>query len=216
MTKVAIILSGCGLFDGSEIHESVCTLLALNKVGVEYQCMAPNINQTKVINHLTKQETDETRNVLVESARIARGDIIDIAKANVNDYDAAIYPGGFGAVSNNSTFALDGENCNVQKDVLTFGQAMAKAGKPQGFLCIAPTIISKMYGLGIRQTIGDDKETASKICAMGGDHIECPVKEAVVDKQHKVVSSPAYMLANGVAEVAAGADQLVKDVLALI
>lgn len=215
MKKIAIVLSGCGVFDGSEIHETVCTMLALVQAGMFYQCMAANIDQTQVINHLTQKPMNEKRNVLVESARIARGDIIDIAKANSDDYCAAIYPGGFGAVSNHSDYAQKGENMTVQKDVLAFGQAMAKAGKPQGFLCIAPTLISKIYGERVEHTIGNDPDTAGKIEKMGGKHVEAKVHEAVVDQQHKVVSTPAYMLAQNVAEVYNGVQALVKEVLKL-
>lgn len=216
MKKIAIVLSGCGVFDGSEIHEAVSVMLAIAQAGQEYQCVAPNVNQTKVVNHLTQKPMNETRNVLVEAARIARGDIIDLAKANVDDYEAAIYPGGFGAVCNSSDFAEKGADMTVQKDVLAFGQAMAKAGKPQGFICIAPVLISKIYGSGVEQTIGHDKATASAIEKMGGKHVDADVHEAVVDKAHKVVSSPAYMLAQNIQQAYESAKVVVKDVLALI
>jgi len=216
MKKIAIVLSGCGVFDGSEIHEAVSVMLAIAQAGHQYQCVAPNANQTKVINHLTKQPMNETRNILVEAARIARGDIVDLAKANATDYEAAIYPGGFGAVSNSSNFAEKGADMTVQKDVLAFGKAMAKAGKPQGFICIAPVLISKIYGPGVEQTIGNDKDTAAAIEKMGGKHVTAKVHEAVVDKQHKVVSSPAYMLAQNIEEAYKSAQAVVKAVLALI
>lgn len=215
MKKIAIVLSGCGVFDGSEIHETVSVMLALSQAGRAYQCLAANMNQTRVINHLTKAPMKETRNVLVEAARIARGDIIDIAKADAKDYDAAIYPGGFGAVCNHSDYDQKGHEMTVQKDVLTFAKAMAKSLKPQGFLCIAPTLISKIYGPGVKQTIGSDPDTRHKIEKMGGKHVIAEVNEVVVDEQHKVVSTPAYMLAKNIAEVFEGASALVKAVLAL-
>ncbi len=216
MKKIAVVLSGCGVFDGSEIHESVCTLIALDKAGASYQCLAPSVEQTQVINHKTKEPMpEESRNILVEAARIARGDIEDISKADSNDFAAAIYPGGFGAAANLSDFAKQGANCTVQKDVLRFAQAMATEKKPQGFICIAPTLISKIYGEGVELTIGDDKQTIQAISAMGGKHIEATVDSVVVDKKHKVVSTPAYMLATHISEVFEGVTKLVNKVLVL-
>ncbi len=213
MKKVAVILSGCGVFDGSEIHEAVCTLLALDLAGAEYQCFAPNIPQTQVINHLTRETKNETRNVLEESARIARGKIRDIKEANTNEFDAAIFPGGFGAASNLCDFTKKNTDMSVNADVLAFAQAMKKAEKPQGFICIAPVMISTIYGPGIEHTIGYDDATKSAIEKMGGKHIGCSVTKAVIDQKHKVVSTPAYMLAQGIGEVFTGVSQLVKDVL---
>lgn len=214
--KVAVVLSGCGVFDGSEIHESVITLLCLARAGVSYQCMAPNIVQTTVINHLTgKESPEETRNVLVEAARIARGEIIDLAQADPTDYCAAIFPGGFGTVSNLSDFAIQGSACQVQPSVLNFSRAMAKAKKPMGFICIAPHLIPKIYGSGVQLTIGTDQATANQINQMGGAHIDCAVNHIVIDDIHAVVSTPAYMLANNPAEVASGVEKLVDEVLRL-
>lgn len=213
MKKVAVILSGCGVFDGSEIHEAVCTLLALDLAGVKYECFAPNISQAQVINHLTHEPKNETRNVLEEAARIARGKIRDIKKANANEFDAAIFPGGFGAASNLCDFAKNNIDMAVNADVLAFAQAMKKAEKPQGFICIAPVMISKIYGPGVEHTIGYDDATKSAIEKMGGKHIGCSVTKAIVDQKYKVVSTPAYMLAQGIGEAFAGVSQLVKDVL---
>lgn len=213
MKKVAVILSGCGVFDGSEIHEAVSTLLALDLAGVEYQCFAPNIPQTQVINHLTRQPKNESRNVLEEAARIARGKIRDMQEANANEFDAAIYPGGFGAASNLCNFVEKNADMEINSDVLAFAQAMKKLEKPQGFICIAPVMISKIYGPGIEHTIGYDDATKLAIEKMGGKHIGCGVTNAVVDHKYKVVSTPAYMLAQGIGEVFAGVRQLVKDVL---
>lgn len=211
--RVAVILSGCGVFDGSEIHEAVSALLALDLANVQYDCFAPNIPQTKVVNHLTHETKNETRNALEEAARIARGKIRDIKEANVNDFDAAIYPGGHGAALNLCNFGTKGADMTINSDVLHFAQAMKNAGKPQGFICIAPAMISKIYGAGIEHTIGNDLATKEKIEKMGGKHIDCTVTKTVVDKKHKVVSTPAYMLANRISEVFAGVTQLVKDVL---
>lgn len=217
MTTIAVILSGCGVFDGSEIHESVLTLLALDHAGVDYQCFAPNIPQATVVNHLTKAPApDKTRNALVEAARIARGDIKDITQADVNALDGAIYPGGSGAITTLSDFAEKGASAQVQTDVLNFAQAMAEAGKPQGFLCIAPTMITNIYGKGVAQTIGTDEETANTIAAMGGDHALCDVDDVVVDTHHKVVSTPCYMLATRISQIAEATDKLVKKLLSFV
>lgn len=215
MKKVAVILSGCGVYDGSEIHEAVSTLLAIDLAGATYECFAPNIAQAHVVNHLTQQAKNETRNVLEESARIARGKIRDIREASAAEFDAAIYPGGHGAALNLSDFGRKGSDMTINKDVLRFAQAMKNAKKPQGFICIAPTLISKIYGAGVEHTIGNDKKTAEKLEAMGGKHINCAAKHAVVDRAHKVVSTPAYMLANRISEVYAGVSELVKKVLEL-
>ena len=215
--KVAVVLSGCGVFDGAEIHESVLTLLALSRAGVEVQCMAPNVAQKHVINHLTGEEAKgESRNVLVEAARIARGNIIDIAKANPNDYAAVFFPGGFGAAKNLCDFAFKGSDCSVQPDVLRFAQGMAELKKPACYICIAPAMIPRIYDKGAELTIGTDAGTADKIGAMGGQHRQCPVSEFVVDKARNVVSTPAYMLADNIGEAATGIEKAVKATLELL
>lgn len=213
MKKVAVVLSGCGVFDGSEIHEAVSTLLALDQQGAAYQCLAPNITQARVVNHLTQENKSETRNALEEAARIARGNILDIKKANPDDFDAAIYPGGHGAALTLCDFGKKGAEMSVQKDVLHFAQAMKNAKKPQGFICIAPAMISTIYGAGIEHTIGCDVATKQTIEKMGGKHIDCTANKAVIDRAHKVVSTPAYMLAKSIKEVYEGVSELVKAIL---
>lgn len=215
MKKAAVILSGCGVFDGSEVYETVSTLLALDLADVEYDCFAPNIDQKKVINHLNGKEMIESRNVLIESARITRGDIEDISKAKPESYDFAIYPGGYGAALNLSDFALSGEAMQIESNVLSFAKTMKDAKKPQGFICIAPAMITAIYGSGIKHTIGDDKETADLIKKMGGQHENCGVKSVIIDKEHKVVSTPAYMLANRISEAYTGITALIKATLNL-
>ncbi|MCG8311671.1 MAG: isoprenoid biosynthesis glyoxalase ElbB [Pseudomonadales bacterium] len=213
--KVAVILAGCGVYDGSEIYESTLTLLALDQAGVAYQCMAPNIDQMHVINHLTGEESGETRNVLVEAARLARGNIIDLAQANADDYDALIIPGGFGAAKNLSTFAVDGTSMKVNADVVALVKATHEQGKPVGLICIAPAMSPLLFGEGVECTIGNDADTAAAINALGGSHQECPVDECIVDNAKKVVTTPAYMLAGSISEAASGINKLVKEVLAL-
>ncbi len=217
MAKVAVVLSGSGFLDGAEIQESVITLLALDRAGVTYQCLAPDMEQMHVVNHLTGEVSEgETRNVLVEAARIARTQVIDIASADPNDFDAVIFPGGYGAAKNLSTFAVQGAECTVQHDVLTFAKHFAASGKPMGFVCIAPAMIPHIYGPDAKLTIGSDADTAAAITEMGGMHISCPVEEYVVDEERKLVSTPAYMLNVRISEAAAGIEKLVKKVLEMM
>ncbi|MDI1330016.1 isoprenoid biosynthesis glyoxalase ElbB [Pseudomonas sp.] len=213
--KIAVILSGCGVYDGAEIHESVITLLRLDQRGAEAQCFAPNISQLHVINHLTGDEMPESRNVLVESARIARGNIKDIREASVEDFDALIVPGGFGAAKNLSNFAIEGAGCTVQPDVLALTEAFAEAGKPVGLMCISPALAAKIYGPGVTCTIGSDADTAAAMNKMGATHQDCAVSDIVEDKARKLVCTPAYMLAQSISEAASGINKLVDRVLEL-
>ena len=213
--KVAVILSGCGVYDGAEIHESVITLLRLDQRGAQVQCFAPNIAQMHVIDHLTGAEMPESRNVLTEAARIARGDVMDVRELKAEQFDALILPGGFGVAKNLSNFALEGAGCSVQPDVLAATQAFVKAGKPVGLICIAPALAAKIFGAGVTCTIGTDHETAQAMTAMGAVHAECAVDDIVIDTQHKLVTTPAYMLAQSISQAAAGINKLVDAVLEL-
>jgi enhancing lycopene biosynthesis protein 2 len=213
--KVAVILSGCGVYDGAEIYESVITLLRLDQRGAQVQCFAPNIAQLHVINHLTGEEMPESRNVLVESARIARGEIKDIREADAEEFDALIIPGGFGSAKNLSNFAIEGTGCTVQPDVLALTEAFAEAGKPVGLICISPALAAKIYGPGVTCTIGNDADTATALNKMGATHKECAVSDIVEDKARKLVSTPAYMLAQSISEAASGINKLVDRVLEL-
>ena len=213
--KIAVILSGCGVYDGAEVHESVITLLRLDQRGAQVQCFAPTLSQLHVINHLTGEEMPESRNVLVESARIARGNIKDIREASVEDFDALIVPGGFGAAKNLSNFAIEGAGCTVQPDVLALTEAFAEAGKPVGLICISPALAAKIYGPGVTCTIGNDADTAAAMNKMGATHAECAVTDIVEDKARKLVSTPAYMLAQSISEAASGINKLVDRVLEL-
>ena len=213
--KVAVILSGCGVYDGAEIHESVITLLRLDQRGAQVQCFAPNIAQLHVINHLTGEEMPESRNVLVESARIARGNVKDLREARVEDFDALIIPGGFGSAKNLSNFAVEGAGCTVQPQVLELTEAFAEAGKPVGLICISPALAAKIYGPGVTCTIGTDVDTAAAVSKMGGSHEDCAVTDIVEDTARKLVSTPAYMLAQNISEAASGINKLVDRVLEL-
>ncbi|MGN8274527.1 isoprenoid biosynthesis glyoxalase ElbB [Pseudomonas sp. SMN5] len=213
--KIAVILSGCGVYDGAEIHESVITLLRLDQRGAQVQCFAPNITQLHVINHLTGEEMPESRNVLVESARIARGDVKDLREARAEDFDALIVPGGFGSAKNLSNFAVEGAGCTVQPEVLALAEAFAEAGKPVGLICISPALAAKIYGPGVVCTIGNDVDTAAAVGKMGGTHEDCAVTDIVEDTARKLVTTPAYMLARNISEAASGINKLVDRVLEL-
>jgi enhancing lycopene biosynthesis protein 2 len=216
MARVGVLLSGCGVFDGTEIHEAVLTLLALDRAGAEIVCMAPNVEQAHVINHLTQEVTAETRNVLVESARIARGEIKDLKDVQAGDLDALIMPGGFGAAKNLSDFAFKGPQATVHPEVKRLLTDLAAAGKPIGAICIAPATLTK--ALADRKpevTIGTDAGTASAIEAMGGRHKSCSVDMIHLDAGNKLVSTPAYMLGPGIKEVAQGIEKLVARVVEL-
>ncbi len=214
MLKIGVLLSGCGLYDGSEIHEAVLTLLALDRAGAEIVCMAPDMDQYHVINHVTQEVMEERRNVFVESARIARGEITDLKGVRAGDLDGLIIPGGFGAAKNLSDFAVKGPEATVHPEVERILDEMVSAGKPVGAICIAPATLTK--ALADRRpevTIGDDKATASAIEAMGGRHKTCPVDGIHVDAAHKIVTTPAYMLGPGIKDVAIGIGKLVAKVL---
>lgn len=218
--KIGVVLSGCGVYDGSEIHEAVITLLAIDRNGAEAVCMAPNIAQLHVVNHLTGEvATGESRNVLVEAARIARGKVRDLATVKAADLDALILPGGFGAAKNLCDFAVKGPDCSVNLEVARIIREMVAAKKPVGAVCIAPAILSKVLGgdqLPHQLTIGTDAGTAAALTGMGSRHIDCPAREFVIDRANKLVSTPAYMLAGGIAEAAEGIEKCVKALIELI
>jgi enhancing lycopene biosynthesis protein 2 len=214
MKNIAVILSGSGVFDGSEIYESVLTFLRLEHNGVRYQCFAPNVEQLHVINHLTGEVAEgETRNVLVEAARLARGNVKDLAEANPDEFDAMIIPGGFGAAKNLSDFAIKGPECSINPDLERFARAIHQAGKPVGLICIAPAMTPKLLGTGIQCTIGNDAGVAEAITAMGGQHTDCSVDQIVIDEANKVITTPAYMLAGSITEAASGINRLVDEVV---
>jgi enhancing lycopene biosynthesis protein 2 len=215
MKRVAVILSGCGVFDGAEIHESVLTLLALDRANARIICAAPDVAQHHVVNHLTQQPVaGESRNVLVESARIARGNILPLHRLSVGEVDAVILPGGFGAAKNLCTFALAGPDFTVNHEVARFLREAHQAGKPLGFICIAPAIAAKLFGAEqIEFTIGSDLNTARGLTPGRGRHVNCTVHNCVVDRRLKIVTTPAYMLAGRITEAEAGINKLVQAVL---
>jgi enhancing lycopene biosynthesis protein 2 len=212
--KIGVVLSGCGVFDGSEIHEAVITLLAIDRNGAEAVCMAPDMELDEV-DHLTSQPTGAKRNVLVESARIARGKIRNIAEVKATELDALIFPGGFGAAKNLCDFAFKGPQASVNAEVARLLQEMTAAKKPVGALCIAPALVATVLGKSQspKLTIGTDAGTAGAINQTGSVHVDCGAREMVVDTEHKIVSTPAYMLAGSIAEAAEGIEKAVKAVL---
>ncbi len=212
MKKFAVVLSGCGVFDGAEIHEATLTMLAIMKQGAQYEIFAPDINQHHVINHVTGEPMDETRNVLVESARVARGAIKDLKNYNPAEYDALIFPGGFGAAKNLCDFAFKGADCSVNDDVNKAIKNTAGSGKPIGALCISPVILAKLFGEG-DLTIGQDPGTAEAIEKMGATHIATNHGDVIIDEKNNLFTTPCYMLDANILDIAKGASNIVKAML---
>jgi enhancing lycopene biosynthesis protein 2 len=215
---VGVVLSGCGYLDGTEIHEATLTLLAIDQAGARVQCFAPNQDQLHVIDHKTGQPVAGAhRHVIQESARIARGDVADLALAKATDLDAVIFPGGYGAAKNLCSFATDGIGMRVHPQVDRLIKEVRLAGKPLGFICIAPAIAAKVLGeLHPKLTIGNDKATADALNRMGAQHVACTVDDTVVDEPHKIVSTPAYMLGPSIAHINRGISKLVSQILGMI
>jgi len=217
MKKVAVILSGCGVYDGAEINEAVLTLLALARAGAEVICAAPDIDQKQVINHSTGEELeDEYRNVKDEAARIARGKICRLDDLEHENPDALIFVGGYGVAKNLSSFAFDGASYDVDPLVVSLIEKAHEAGKPQGFMCIAPVLAARALGAKqVQVTIGNDPETATALESKGARHVKCTVDDIVVDTANRVVTTPAYMLAKSILDAEAGINKLVAKVLKL-
>jgi len=217
--NIAVILSGCGFLDGAEIRESVLTLLALDMEGVEYKIFAPNKDQHHVVNHLRGEEsTGESRNTLVESARIARGKIQDINELNASDFDALVMPGGFGVAKNLCDFAFKGSAGQVDPKVLEIVKSFSENSKPIGAICIAPAMVALSLGeKNPKLTIGNDEATASEIEKLGAKHINCDANECIVDKERKIVTTPAYMYDDAkLNDILSGIHKTVKEVISLI
>ena len=215
--KVGVLLSGCGVYDGTEIHEAVITLLTLDRAGAEIVCMAPDIDQTQVVNHITQKPMAEKRNVLVESARIARGNIKNLKDVKASDIDALIMPGGLGAASNLSDFAAKGPEGSVCPEVKRILQEMIESNKPVGAICIAPATLSMaLSDKKPEVTIGSDLNTAQALESIGAKHVQCSVDTIHVDQNNKIVTTPAYMLGPGIKDIASGIEKLVNEVISLI
>jgi len=214
MKKIAVILSGCGVYDGAEIHEATLALLAISRQGATYEVFAPDIPQHHVINHLTGEEMEESRNVLVESARIARGKIKDLKDLNAGDFDGLVIPGGYGAAKNLSTWAFEGTDAFVLPDVERAVRDMVDLNKPVAALCISPVILAKVLGKG-RLTVGDDQETIRALESLGATHVITTHGEVVVDPELRLITTPCYMLEATIAQIADGAENAIKKLLEL-
>lgn len=212
MKKIAVIVAGCGVYDGAEIHETVLTMLAISRRGAKYQLFAPDVEQAHVVNHVTGQPTTEIRNVLVESARIARGDIKPVAELNVSDFDALILPGGFGVAKNLCNYAFKGSECQTLPEVAKAIKAMHEASKPIGAMCIAPVVLANVLA-SVQVTIGNDPATSQHLAELGATHIETAATQIVADKANKVFTTPCYMLDSTIAEIADGCQNLVDAIL---
>jgi enhancing lycopene biosynthesis protein 2 len=213
--KIGVVLAGCGVYDGSEIHEAVITMLALDRAGAEIICMAPDMEQMHVVNHLTGEPAEgEKRNVLVEAARIARGNIKNITDVKADQLDGLFMPGGFGVAKNLCDFAVKGPDCTVHPEVSRLVKEVVAAKKPLAAVCIAPALISKALGdRNPKLTIGNDADVAGGMEKMGAQHVQCPVSEFVIDEENKIISSPAYMLAGRISEAAEGIEKTVQALL---
>ncbi len=214
MKKFAIILAGCGVYDGAEIHEAVLTMLAASKLGVMYQLYAPDVEQMHVINHLTGEVMDQKRNVLFESARIGRGNVKPLTELDLGKYDGIIFPGGFGVAKNLCSFAVDGAELKVLPDLERIVNEAHSTGKPIGALCISPVMIVKIIN-GATVTIGRDHATADTIKTLGGKHVETDNTGIVIDEQNKIVTTPCYMLDSSIAQIAQSTESLVRAMINL-
>lgn len=205
-------MAGCGVYDGAEIHEATLSMYAIKKQGAEYTLFAPDADQHHVINHLTGEQMNEKRNVLVESARIARGKISPLSEFQPQDFDAILFPGGFGVAKNLCTFAFEGPDCKVNPEVEKAIAGMHKAGKPIGALCISPVLLAKILG-NVELTIGQDKDTAGAIEKMGGVHKNTDHGQVVIDVKHNLFTTPCYMLDASIVDIADGAENIVRAIL---
>lgn len=216
MKRIAVILSGCGVYDGSEIHEACAALLALRRAGAEVVACAPAGPQMHVVDHLRGEPAPgQVREMLVESARLVRGGVRPLAGLSAAEVDGVLLPGGFGAAKNLCTFATEGAACRVHPEVEDFLRDARARNRPIAAMCIAPVLLARVFGGGgsPRVTIGTDPATAALVEAMGACHVPCPTTGVVVDEEARLLSTPAYMLADDLPEVFEGADVLVKKLL---
>jgi enhancing lycopene biosynthesis protein 2 len=213
--KIAVVLAGSGVMDGTEIHEAVMTLYAIDRSGDSYKIFAPNVMQHHVINHITGEPMKESRNVLTEAARIARGKIRALTEYRASEFDALIFPGGFGVAKNLCTYAFDGTDCHVDRVVEEAIRSTHRAGKPIGALCISPVLITRVLG-DVSVTVGNDASTAADIKSMGGKHENKGHGEVTVDRKNRIVSAAAYMIDAKISDIARDADEVIKAIHDLI
>ncbi len=226
MKRIAVILSGCGVYDGSEIHEAVITLLEIRKNGADYACFAPDKDQLHIINHISGEEMEGPRNVLVESARIARGEISPLSKCNADDFDGVIFPGGFGAAKNLSRWGVEGPEGEIEKDTKRIINEAVKGSVPLALLCMAPVLVAKALegsDNSAKITVGTTEEDSpydiaginSGMESIGADPQLCPLSEFIVDERNKIITTPAYMMDARIEDVAEGIAKTVKQLLQL-
>ncbi|MEI8006335.1 MAG: isoprenoid biosynthesis glyoxalase ElbB [Bacteroidota bacterium] len=212
MKKFAVVLAGCGVFDGAEIIESVLTLLAIEKAGASFQCFAPDTEQYHVIDHLHKKPAGEKRNVLTEAARISRGEVKPLSTFRASDFDALIFPGGFGAAKNLCTWAYEGDAAKVNPDVEKAVRSMHEAGKPIGAMCIAPVILAILFK-GAKLTTGQDTASGDFIEKKGNHYVATDHAQVVIDPVHKLFTTPCYMLDASITQIAEGTQNIVNAML---
>ncbi|MDR1593746.1 MAG: isoprenoid biosynthesis glyoxalase ElbB [Prevotellaceae bacterium] len=215
MKKIAVILSGCGVSDGAEIHEATLALLAIRKAGCDYSVFAPDKEQTDVVNHYTGANVQEKRNILVEAARIARGRALPLAELNPEKFDAIVFPGGFGVAKNLSDFAYKGENYSVIPEVEKVLRKANELKKPIGAMCISPVLLAKVFK-GCKITLGAVSDASKAAEKNGAEHVVVGHGETVVDEKYRLVTTPAYMLNANIEQIAESADNLIKELLKLI
>ncbi|WP_413113120.1 isoprenoid biosynthesis glyoxalase ElbB [Thaumasiovibrio sp. DFM-14] len=216
MKKIAVILSGCGVFDGAEVNEVILSLLAIEQQGATWQAFAPDKPQFHVIEHHSGNEQQEQRNVLREAGRIVRGDILPLSQLLADDYDALLVPGGFGVAKNLSDFAFKGSACELDPDFKKAAKDFATNEKPAGYLCIAPALTPLIYGPGVKATLGrNDDDAVTAFSALGGEHVACPVDDYVLDQNRRLLTTPAYMLAESISEAQRGIQRLVGKLIEL-
>lgn len=217
MTKIAVILSGCGFYDGAEIHESVLTMLCIERSGASYQCFAPDIDQFHVVDHLSAEEsTGEKRNVLTEAARIARGNIKDLTELNVGEFDAIAIPGGFGVAKNLANFAIVGEGYECNQTLVEKCKEFVAAKKPLALACIAPILLPHIIDDSVSLTIGNDVDTAAVLANLGATHVDCQVNQVALDKKYNVVTTPAYMLATNISECFESIEAMINQLMEMV
>ena len=212
MTKIGLVLSGSGVYDGSEIHEATLCYYFCDKLGVAVEFFAPDIIQTETVNHLDGSILPESRNCLVEAARIARGNIKAITVDHVNHCDGLIFVGGFGAAKNLSDFAKKGEQCSVQDNISAVIRSFHSQKKPQGFMCIAPVLAASVIP-NVTVTLGIDQPMADKIEAMGANSRQALESDVVYDHDHLIYSTPAYMIDTSISAIAIGIEKLSQTVV---
>ncbi len=225
--KIGVLLSGNGVYDGSEIHESVLTLLAIDENRGQALCFAPNINQHHVVNHLSGNEMNEQRNVLIEAARIARGAITDLAEVTSASLDALVVPGGFGAAKNLTKWAFSGPEGEINQQVKRIITEMVQSKKPIVGLCMGPTVIAKaLEDTGLKQhlTVGTTKETSPyEIDAISagmekiGAVVEMKtIKEISIDVENRIISAPCYMMEGSITDVRDNIKQAIDELFEML